>query len=400
MSGTFRSFSVFNYRIWFAGALLSNLGIWMQAIAQNWVVLTELTDDDPVAVGISMTLQLAPPLVLVPVSGWVADRFDRRRVLMLTQSCLIGMSLTVGILLLAGVMTLEIMYAFAFTFGLVLAFDSPARHAFVTDVVSRPFASNAVALNAASFNSARMIGPVVAGLAIVEFGAGWVFLLNAAAFFGLIVALLCLRHDELIPQDRSSGRAGFSAGLRAVAERRDLIVVCLIVFLLGGFGMTFPLYGSTMALEFGRSADGFGILSSVLAVGSLVGALFAARRETARVGVMVLAAGGFAGAMALSAVMPGFWSYAVVLSLVGFSIVTAVTTGNGYVQTTAQPALRGRILALYIAVFMGGAPLCAPLLGWVAREAGPRAAIGVGALGGLVAFAIGALWYLAGRARR
>jgi MFS family permease len=178
-SAMFRSFSVFNYRVWFFGALVSNVGAWMQATALSWVVLTQLTDNDATAMGITMALQFAPPLLLVGVTGWVADRFERRRLLFLTQGLLMVLGLVIGALLLLDVMNLWTMYAFAFALGVVAAFDNPARQAFVSDLVARENASNAVALNAASFNTARMIGPAVAGFVIVAVGTGWVFLLNS-----------------------------------------------------------------------------------------------------------------------------------------------------------------------------------------------------------------------------
>ena len=199
MSAMFRSFSVFNYRVWFIGALVSNIGAWMQATAQNWVVLTELTDNDAAAMGVTMALQFAPPLLLVGVTGWVADRFDRRRLLMVTQALLMLLAIALGLMILTGLMTLPIMYGFALALGVVTAFDNPARQAFVSDVVTRENASNAVALNAASFNGARMIGPAVAGVVIVAVGTGWVFLLNAVTFFGMILALLLIRTHELLP---------------------------------------------------------------------------------------------------------------------------------------------------------------------------------------------------------
>ena len=174
MSAMFRSFSNINYRIWFAGALVSNIGGWMQATAQDWVVLTELTDNDAAAMGFTMALQFGPPLVLVSLTGWVADRFERRRILLATQSALLLLAIAVGVLLLNGVMTLPMMFCFAAAFGVVNAFDAPARQAFVSDMVSAGDTSNAVALNSASFNLARMIGPAVGGLLIVAIGSGWV----------------------------------------------------------------------------------------------------------------------------------------------------------------------------------------------------------------------------------
>lgn len=401
MSAMFRSFSVYNYRIWFIGALVSNTGAWMQATALSWVVLTELTNNDASAMGITMALQFGPPILLVGVTGWVADRFDRRRLLMLTQSTLLVLGAAIGILILTGVMTLPIMYAFALALGVVIAFDNPARQAFVSDLVTRENASNAVALNAASFNGARMIGPAVAGLVIVAVGTGWVFLVNAITFIGMIAALALIRTDDLVPRVRAPGAARLADGFRYVAHRPDLVVSFSMVFLLGAFGMNFPIFASTMALEFGQEADGYGLLSSILAIGSLAGALLAARRDRARMRVVVLGTGIFAAAAAVSAVMPSYWAYAATLMVTGFAVVTTLTTANGYVQTTTDPALRGRVLALYMAILMGGTPIGAPIVGWVAAEFGPRTAILLGAGAAMVAFAIGGIWMLAsGRFRR
>ncbi|WP_292791470.1 MULTISPECIES: MFS transporter [unclassified Microbacterium] len=397
----FRSFANINYRIWFAGALVSNVGGWMQATAQDWVVLTELTDNDATAMGVTMALQFGPPLVLVSLTGWVADRFDRRRILLTTQAALLALAIAVGSLLLAGVMTLPMMFAFALGFGIVNAFDAPARQAFVSDMVSATETSNAVALNSASFNLARMIGPAVGGLLIVAIGSGWVFIVNAATFLAMIVALLLMRTHLLAPRPKNRSTGGLAEGFRYVWARSDLKVVFVTVFLIGAFGMNFPIFASTMALEFGAGADGYGVLSSVLAIGSLIGALLAARRDRARVRVVILAAGGFGIAAFVSAAMPTYLSYAVTLTFTGFMIVTLLTTANGYVQITTDPALRGRVLALYMAVIMGSTPVGAPIAGWVADAFGPRAAIMLGGTAGFIACAIGATWVLtSGRLRR
>lgn len=401
MSAMFRSFTNYNYRIWFIGALVSNVGGWMQATAQDWVVLTELTDNDATAMGFTMALQFGPPLVLVSLTGWVADRFDRRRILLVTQTALMALALAVAALLLAGVMTLPLMYCFALGFGIANAFDAPARQAFVSDMVAAENASNAVALNAASFNMARLIGPAVGGLLIVAVGTGWVFVLNAVTFLAMLIALALMRTKELIPRAKNRGRAGLAEGFRYVWGRSDLRVTFVIVFLIGAFGMNFPIYASTMALEFGREADGYGLLSSVLAIGSLAGALLAARRERARIRLVVLAAAGFGVFSLISAAMPGYWSYAAILMFVGFSTVTMMTTANGYVQTTTEPALRGRVLALYMAVIMGSTPIGAPIAGWITDAFGPRASIVFGGCAALLAFAIGVGWMLySGRLHR
>lgn len=401
MSAMFRSFSNINYRIWFAGALVSNVGGWMQATAQDWVVLTELTDNDAAAMGVTMALQFGPPLVLVSLTGLVADRFDRRRILMVTQSTLLALAIAVGVLLLNGVMTLPMMFCFALGFGVVNAFDAPARQAFVSDMVSTGDTSNAVALNSASFNLARMIGPAVGGLLIVAIGSGWVFIVNAATFLAMILALLMLHRELLAPRLKNRSRGGLAAGFRYVWGRSDLRVVFVTVFLIGAFGMNFPIFASTMAIEFGSGADGYGVLSSILAIGSLAGALLAARRDRARVRVVILAAGGFGIAAFVSSAMPSYASYAVTLMFTGFMIVTLLTTANGYVQMTTDPALRGRVLALYMAVIMGSTPVGAPIAGWVADTFGPRAAIMLGGTAGLIACAIGTVWVLtSGRLKR
>lgn len=401
MSVMFRSFSIFNYRVWFIGALVSNIGTWMQATAISWVVLTELTNNDAAAMGITMALQFAPPLLLVGVTGYVADRFDRRHLLMITQALLMLLGLTIGVLLVTDVMTLPMMYAFALALGFIAAFDNPARQAFVSDVVSRENASNAVALNAASFNGARMIGPAVAGIVIVAIGTGWVFFVNAVTFVAMFVALLLIRPAELVPRAKNLGPSRLADGFRYVGKRPDLVVTFAMVFLLGAFGMNFPIFASTMALEFGQEADGYGLLSSILAIGSLAGALMAARRDRARIRLVIAGTALFAVAATISAFMPNYWTYAATLMLTGFAVVTTLTTANGYVQTTTDPALRGRVLALYMAILMGGTPLGAPIVGWVAAEFGPRAAILVGAAAAFLAFSIGLIWVIAsGRLHR
>ncbi|WP_309103953.1 MFS transporter [Microbacterium sp.] len=397
----FRSFSNINYRIWFAGALVSNIGGWMQATAQDWVVLTELTDNDATAMGVTMALQFGPPLVLVSLTGWVADRFERRRILLATQASLLLLAVAAGVLLLTGVMTLPMMFGFALGFGVVNAFDAPARQAFVSDMVSTVETSNAVALNSASFNLARMIGPAVGGLLIVAIGSGWVFVVNAATFLAMMFALLMMRTGLLAPRPKNRSRGGLAAGFRYVWGRSDLRVVFVMVFLIGAFGMNFPIFASTMAIEFDSGADGYGVLSSILAIGSLVGALLAARRDRARVRVMIAAAGGFGVAAFVSSAMPSYISYAVTLMFIGFMIVTLLTTANGYVQITTDAALRGRVLALYMAVIMGSTPVGAPIAGWVADVFGPRAAIMLGGAAGLVACLIGTIWVLSsGRLHR
>lgn len=396
MSQMFRSFTTRNYRIWFAGALVSNVGTWMQRIAQDWLVLAELTDEDAVAVGVVMALQFGPQLLLLPVTGWVADRFDRRRVLALTQGSMLLLGAGLGVLTLLGLVELWMVFAFALGLGIAAAFDAPTRQAFVGELVEDRSLANAVALNAASFYGARLIGPAMAGALVAAVGSGWVFLINAASFLAVLASLWALRPAEFTPFVRKArGRGQMRAGFRYVRRRPDILLVFSMVFLTGTIGYNFPIYTATMAkVEFGEGPEEFGWLSSALAVGSVAGALVAARRERPRLRTVTLASLGFGVALDAAALAPEPWSFAAALVLVGFAGITMMNTANAYVQTTTAPSMRGRVMALYLAIFLGGTPLGAPLVGAVADAAGPRWAIAVGAASGLIAAAIAAVFYL------
>lgn len=401
MTAMFRSLAHLDYRIWFVGALVSNIGTWMQSTAQNWVVLTELTDNDALAVGATMALQFGPQLLLVPITGFIADRFDRRRVLICTQTAMMLLGLALGLLLLIGHAELWHLYVFAGLLGIANAIDAPARQTFVSDLVGSTDMSNAVALNSASFNGARMIGPAVAGLLIVVVGSGWVFIVNAFTFLAVLGALvMLLRRPLRIAPRGPRERGAFVAGFRYVLARPDLAVVFVMVFLIGAFGMNFPIFSSTMAVEFGRGAGEYGVLNSILAIGSLSGALLAARRDRARLRVVIAASAAFAGAAALSAVMPTFWLFAASTVLIGLTVVTILTTANGYVQTTTEPAVRGRVMALYMAVLAGGTPIGAPIVGAVANSWGPRWALGLAGIAALAAALIGLGWLVVARGMR
>jgi MFS family permease len=396
MSQMFRSFATRNYRIWFAGALVSNVGTWMQRIAQDWLVLAELTDDDAIAVGVVMALQFGPQLVLLPVTGWVADRFDRRHVLAVTQAAMMLLGAGLGLLTVFGVVQLWMVFGFALGLGVAAAFDAPARQAFVSELVDDRTIANAVALNAASFNTARLIGPAVAGVLVAAVGSGWVFLINAVTFLAVLGSIAALRPAEFTPFTRKArGRGQMRAGFRYVRRRPDILLVFAMVFLTGTLGYNFPIYTSTMAkIEFGEGPEEFGWLSSALAIGSVAGALIAARRDRPRLRTVTLASLGFGLSLGAASLAPEMLSFGALLVVVGFTGITMMNTANAYVQTTTAPSMRGRVLALYLAIFMGGTPLGAPLMGAIADVAGPRWAIVVGAASGLAAAAIAAVFYL------
>jgi MFS family permease len=395
MSSMFRSLSNFNYRVWAAGAIVSNVGTWMQRTAQDWIVLTQLTHNSASAVGITMALQFGPQVLLLPVTGFAADHLDRRKLLMMTQAAMGILGLGLGILTVSGQVTLLEVYGFAFLLGCVSAFDAPARQTFVSDLVGTQNLSNAVALNAASFNVARMAGPAVAGLLTAVVGAGWVFLINAATFGAVLISLKFLRVRELHKSTHvSRGRGSLVEGFRYVWSRPDIMAILWLVFLIGTFGLNFPIFISTMAVTvFHKGAGEYGLLSSVMAIGSVVGALLAARREKPRLVLLFLGAALFGFGCAVAAFMPNYVLFGLALIIVGVASQTLTTTANGAIQMTTTPALRGRVMAIYMAIFMGGTPIGAPIVGWVADAFGPRWAMGVGAASGFVAAGVG-VYYL------
>ncbi|UDF12138.1 MFS transporter [Antiquaquibacter oligotrophicus] len=398
----FRSLRVANYRLWFAGALVSNTGAWMQRTAQDWIVLTELTDGDAAALGITMALQFGPLLLLMPVAGLMADRFDRKRLLVWTQTAQLVLALGLGILVVTGLATLGIVYAFALGLGIATAIDSPVRQAFVSELVGDADLPNAVALNSMSFQGARLIGPAVAGVLVALIGAGPVFLLNAVSFAGVLTSLAFIRRARLIAAPRlERGRGQIREGLAYVRSRPDLVVVLTIVFIIGTFGFNFPILVSTMStVEFGGGSEQFGILSSVIAIGSLVGSLLAARREKARLSIVIAGAAAFGVTCAVGAFAPSLWVFGLLLLLVGAAGLTTMNTANAYVQTTTDPAVRGRVMALYLALFAGGTPIGAPIVGWAANALGPRWAVGIAALSGVLAASVGVAWLVLGRGMR
>ncbi|OOG51548.1 MFS transporter [Rhodanobacter sp. C01] len=395
MKGIFRSLKGFNYRMWAAGALVSNVGTWMQRIAQDWIVLTQLTRHNATAVGAVTALQFAPQVLLLPLTGFAADHLDRRKLLLATQAAMGILALGLGILTVSGLVQLWEVYGFAFLLGCVTAFDSPARQTFVSELVGEADLSNAVALNSTSFNAARMIGPAVAGVLIAGVGAGWVFLINAATFVAVLGSLSLLRVDELHRGDRAvRTRGSLADGFRYVWQRPDLKAVLLMLFLVGTFGLNFAIYISTMVVSvFHAGADTYGLLTSTMAIGSIAGALLAAQRARPHIAILLIGAGVFGVACALAAVMPNEALFGVALVIIGVSAQTFTTSTLSLAQLSTTPAMRGRVMAIVLAIAMGGTPIGAPIVGLVSDRFGPRWALGIGAASGIAA-AIVATRYL------
>jgi MFS family permease len=397
-TGTFRSLRSFNFRLWAAGALISNVGTWMQRVAQDWLVLTQLTHHDASALGIVMGLQFAPQLLLLPWTGSAADRLNQRKLLMVTQATMGALALMLGILTIAGVVRLWHVYAFAFLSGSAAALDAPVRQTFVAEMVGDGDLPNAVALNSTSFNAAQMIGPAVAGLLIARVGIGWAFLLNGLSFGAVLLSMSFFRLTELRTSARAHRTAsGFLEGLRYVWRRPDLRAILIMLFLIGTFGLNFPIFIATMAVNvFHSGARAFGLLSSIMAVGSLSGALFAAGRRKPDLASLSMGAGVFGLGCTLAAFAPGYWRFAAALALCGAAVLTLTNGTNSMMQLSTEPAMRGRVMALRVGIALGGTPIGAPIVGWVANHFGPRWSLGVGAGAGFSA-ALVAIWVLAYR---
>ncbi|HET8553919.1 MAG TPA: MFS transporter [Rhodanobacteraceae bacterium] len=398
----FHSLRSYNYRLWAGGALVSNVGTWMQRIGQDWLVLTVLTHHNATAVGTVMALQFGPPLLLLPLSGFAADHLDRRKLLLFTQGIAGLLALGLGLLTVFGLVRLWHVYGFALLLGCVTAFDAPARQAFVSDLVTDDDLANAVALNSASFNAARMLGPAAAGVLIAAFGEGWLFLINAGSYAAVLVSLGFLRVRELHTEARPARtRGSLLAGFGYVWKRPDLMAVLVMLLLLGTFGFNFAIFISTMSVTvFHGDASQYGLLTSAMAVGTMCGALLSARRPFPGMVLMAVASAAFGIAVALAAVMPGPTLFAVVLFFVGLAALTFMTASNSMMQLTTERAMRGRVMALRIAVVMGGTPIGAPLVGWVVDHFGARWALGVGALAGLAAAAVGVAYLVRHRGLR
>jgi MFS family permease len=289
VSPTFQSLAIPNYRIWAVGAIVSNTGTWMQRVAQDWLVLTVLTANSGVAVGVTTSLQFAPVLLLAPVAGTIADRWDRRRVLMATQSASGLLALVLGTLVVTGVAQLWHLFVLAGLLGVVAAIDGPARQAFVSELVPIEVLPNAVGLNSASFHGGRLIGPAIAGVLIHWFGTGPVFLINGFTFMAVLLSLTRMRLADLRPAPRSGrGKGAARAGLRYVRQRPDIMLIMAIVGMVGTFGLNFQLTTALMArLVFDKGAGEYGLLGSIMAIGSLSGALFAARRARPRLRLVI-----------------------------------------------------------------------------------------------------------------
>jgi MFS family permease len=390
----FRSLRVRNYRLFASGQLVSLTGSWMQRVAQDWLVLT-LTNSGT-ALGIVTALQFGPSLLLGLWGGVLADRYDKRKLLLGTQTALALVALALGLLDVAGVVQYWHVLVLAALLGMITAIDTPTRQSFVVEMVGRDDLTNAVGINSTIFNSARIVGPAIAGVTISAVGTGWAFIANAASSIAVLAGLWLMRPGELYsapPLERAKGQ--LRAGVRYVLGCRDLLLPMVLVFIVGTFGMNFQITTALVAKQvFHRTATGYGLLSTSLAVGAFLGAILATRRTRRPSSRFLLrAALAFGVIEVVAGSMPTFETTAALLVPAGLAMLAFTTAANAAVQLGVEPTMRGRVMALYLMCFMGGTPIGAPIIGWVAGAFGPR----WGMIGGGLICVVAALSLLAAR---
>uniref|UniRef100_A0AAU3GUN6 MFS transporter n=1 Tax=Streptomyces sp. NBC_01401 TaxID=2903854 RepID=A0AAU3GUN6_9ACTN len=383
--GTFSSLKIRNYRLFATGAVISNTGTWMSRITQDWLVLS-LTGS-ATAVGITTALQFLPMLLFGLYGGVIADRLPKRRLLIFSQTALGLCGIALAVLTLSGVVEVWHVYLVAFLLGMVTVVDNPARQSFVSEMVGPAQLRNAVSLNSANFQSARLIGPAVAGVLITSVGSGWAFMFNGLSFIAPLVGLTMMRPSEFhasVTVKRAKGQ--LRDGLRYVSGRPDLIWPIVLVGFVGTFGFNFPIFLTAFADEiFDGGAGMYSFFNILMAVGSLAGALLAARRRSSRLR-MVVGAGTVFGLLEVAAsVSPSVWLFSVLLVPIGMIGMTTNISANTSVQMAADPEMRGRVMSLYMMVFAGGTPVGAPIVGWISDTYGARTGMAAGGAVSMVA---------------
>jgi MFS family permease len=344
----------------------------MQRVAQDWLVL-QLTHNSGMALGITTGLQFAP-MLLSMWGGVIADRYSKRSILMVTQALMGGLALILGILALTGTVRIWQVYLLAFALGLVTVVDNPTRQAFAVEMVGRDGMANAIALNSAVFNLARILGPAVAGLVIAAVGTPTAFLINAASYVAVITGLKLMRPAELHQVPRAPRSPGqLRETLAYVAARPQLWTTMILIFFVATFGMNFQVTNALMSRAvFHTGASSFGLASTMFAVGALGGALVAARRSRPTMRLLIAMSFAFSMLEIVTGLMPTFWAFALALIPTGLTLITYSTASNSTTQLNTSQQMRGRVMGLYMMIFLGGAPLGSPMAGWIAEEFGPR----------------------------
>ncbi len=368
----FRAFRHRNYRVLFPANVLSNIGTWAQRIAQDWLVL-ELTNSAQL-LGIITALQFLPSLLLSLYGGVLADRFDKRTLLIITNIGAGLGSLTLGLLVITEQVEVWHVAVLAFTVGVFSALDAPVRTSFNSELVGQKDIPSAISLNSANFNAGRLIGPAASGFLIVLFGTGLSFVINSFTYVAVVVSLILIRKNELFISVKPERGAKLKEAVNYVLDHTEIRLVMIAVFFATTFGLNFQIFMAVMATqEFGKGPAEFGILGSILAVGSFTGVLVSARLEHMRVPKWVMRFGmAFGSLLMITAWMPTYGTFAAILPLVGGMALMMLIGANSFVQTNCEPTLRGRVMGIYLLIFMGGTPIGSPAIGWFAENFGVR----------------------------
>ena len=374
--GNWRALRHRNFRILYAAAFLTNIGTWAQRIAQDWLVL-ELTNNNGAYLGIVTALQFLPATLLSMQGGVIADRVNKRKALIFTNLGGGVTAFTLGALVLTKNVTMHQIYLLAFLLGVFSALDAPIRQSFNVEVVGRSDLTNATSLNSANFHFGRLVGPAVSGFLIAAFGTGPSFIINGISFFGVMLALFALRDGELHIQEKEPTDGTLREAFAYIKRRPDIQLVCLTIFFASNFGLNNQIFNALMATkEFHKGAASYGVLGTMVGIGSLTGALLSARRDRTKNPLFVpLAAINFGFWVTALAFAPNFYIYALLLPINGISALTTMISANTFIQTNSDIAIRGRIMGIYLFIFMGGTPIGSPVIGYVAEHFGPRATI-------------------------
>jgi MFS family permease len=393
---TFQSLTVRNYRLFTTGQITKLVGVWMQFTAQDWLVLT-LTHNSPSALGVVSSLQFLPVLLLTLYGGKLADRYDKRLLLVAANAVFSVLALTMGLLVVTNTVTLHWVYLLAALMGTVNAIETPVRQSFVSELVERPLLPNALSLSAATFNTARIVGPAVAGGAIALVGTGPVFLFNTLLYLGPLASLLRMRTAELYREVREERPdASIREGLRYVRQREDLTVPMALIFVVGLLGFNFQLTLPLLAKNvFQVGPEQFGLLTTALAAGALAGALASSgRRSRPSVWVVLGSATAFGVLETVVGFGPSFWVTAILLLPTGFFMIFFAQACNQRIQLGVDAAHRGRVMALWVLVFLGTTPVGSLVMGWLSQQYGPRAGVWLGGVVSALAAASMLVWQL------
>jgi MFS family permease len=391
--GNWRAFRHRNFRILFPANALSNIGTWAQRNAPDWLVL-ELTDNNGGALGLVTAVQFAPFLLLSLHGGALADRFNKRKLLIWTN--IVAALACYGIGILVMIEKIDLWHVFVGAGVLVIssAIDAPIRQAFTSEIVGHSDVANAVSLNSANFNAGRLVGPALSGFLIAHFSTGPSFIINATTYLFVIAALFAMREKDFFIQKKEETLGTIREGVRYALARPDLYVVMMLVFFSATFGLNFQIFNALMATkEFGKGPASYGLLGTFIAIGSLTGALLSARLERLRNTRFIIKLGiAFSFTVLVLSIAPSYLWYSLWLPICGITALTMLISANSYVQTHSDPAVRGRVMGIYLFIFLGGTPFGSLLIGWMTEAFGVRQT--VAACGGISLAAALTIWVI------